>query len=99
MMATDKTSLLEDVSSDMRDLCERVLTLLGSTPVSIAYYTGEVGENRGRVKLALETLARLGLARSERTWCTVLCMPRRNRENLARGLAFLTWHPIIRLDG
>jgi hypothetical protein len=67
MMATDKTSLLEDVSSDMRDLCERVLTLLGSTPVSIAYYTGEVGENRGRVKLALETLARLGLARSERT--------------------------------
>jgi hypothetical protein len=35
--------------------------------VSIAYYTGEVGENRGRVKLALETLARLGLARSEKT--------------------------------
>jgi hypothetical protein len=67
MMATDKTSLLEDVSSDMRDLCERVLALLSPTPVSIAYYTGEVGESRGRVKLAMETLARLGLARSERT--------------------------------
>jgi hypothetical protein len=66
-MATDKTNLLQGVSSDMRGLCERVLTLLGPTPVSIAYYTGELGENRGRVKLALETLARLGLARSERT--------------------------------
>jgi hypothetical protein len=66
-MATIKTNLLEDVSSDMRDLCERVLALLGPTPVSIACYTGELGENRGRVKLALETLARLKLARSERT--------------------------------
>jgi hypothetical protein len=66
-MATTKTNLLEDVSSDMRDLCGRVLTLLGPTPVSIAYYTGELGENWGRVKLALETLARLGLAQSERT--------------------------------
>jgi hypothetical protein len=66
-MATDKTNLLQDVSSDTRDLCEQVLALLGPTPVSIAYYTGELGENRGRVKLALETLARLGLARSERT--------------------------------
>jgi hypothetical protein len=66
-MATDKTNLLQDVSSDMRNLCERVLPLLGPTPVSIAYYTREVGENRGRVKLALETLARLGLARSEKT--------------------------------
>jgi hypothetical protein len=66
-MATDKTNLLEDISSDMWGLCERLLPLLGPTPVSIAYYTGEVGENRGCVKLALETLARLGLARSERT--------------------------------
>lgn len=66
-MATDKANLLEDVSSDMRGLCEKVLALLGPTPVSIAYYTGELGESRGRVKLALETLARLGLARSERT--------------------------------
>jgi hypothetical protein len=66
-MTTDKANLLEDVSSDTRDLCERLLALLGPTPVSIAYYTGEVGENRGRVKLALETLARLGLARSEKT--------------------------------
>jgi hypothetical protein len=66
-MKTDKMSLLEDVSSDMRNLCEQVLALLGPTPVSIAYYTGNLGENRGRVKLALETLARLGLARSERT--------------------------------
>jgi hypothetical protein len=66
-MATDTMSLLEDVSSDMRGLCERVLTLLGPTPVSIVYYTGELGENRDRVKLSLETLARLGLARSEKT--------------------------------
>jgi hypothetical protein len=66
-MTTNKADLIEDVSSDMRDLCERLLPLLGPTPVSIAYYTGELGENRGRVKLALETLARLGLARSERT--------------------------------
>jgi hypothetical protein len=66
-MATDKVNLLEDVSSDMRGLCERLLSILGPTPVSIAYYTGEVGENRGRVKLALETLARLGLARGEKT--------------------------------
>jgi hypothetical protein len=66
-MATDKMNLLEDVSSDTQDLCERVLALLGPTPVSIAYYTGELGENRGRVKLALETLARLGLARGEKT--------------------------------
>jgi hypothetical protein len=29
----------------------------------------------------------------------VPCMPGHNRENLARGLAFLTVHPIIRLDG
>jgi hypothetical protein len=67
VMATDKMNLLQDVSSDMRDLCGRVLALLETTSVSIAYYTGEVGENRGRVKLALETLARLGLARSEKT--------------------------------
>jgi hypothetical protein len=66
-MATYRTNLLEDISSDMRDLCERVLAILGPTPVSIDYYTGEVGENRGRVKLALETLSRLGMARSERT--------------------------------
>jgi hypothetical protein len=66
-MMTSKANVLEDVSSDMRDLCEQVLALLGPTPVSIAYYTGELGENRGRVKLALETLARLGMARSERT--------------------------------
>jgi hypothetical protein len=66
-MATDKMNLLQDVSSDMRGLCERVLALLGPTPVSIAYYTGELEENRGRVKIALETLARLGLARSEKT--------------------------------
>jgi hypothetical protein len=66
-MTTDKTNLLEDVSSDTQVLCERILTVLGHTPVSIAYYTGEIGENRGCVKLALETLARLGLARSERT--------------------------------
>jgi hypothetical protein len=29
----------------------------------------------------------------------VSCTPGRNRENLARGIAFLTRHPIIRLDG
>jgi len=57
---------LEDISdSNIRSIAERIIPHLGPTPVAIDYYVGEVGGSRGNVKLALETLARLGIARSE----------------------------------
>jgi hypothetical protein len=63
-------SLLEDVSSDM--LC---VTGTDTYPCVHRLLHRRGGENRGRVKLALETLARLGLARSERTVVYGVCMP------------------------